>query len=202
MIQAVLWDIGGVLLRTHDWSGRHRWDERLGFRHGTVEELVFNSVWGTAAQLGQVTTAAHWQTIGRELGLGADDLAALRRDFWAGDSFDHEMLGLIRGLRPRYQTAVISNAFDDLRHVLTHEFGAADAFDLIVVSAEEGTMKPDAEIFARALHRLDCAPIQSLFIDDNRRNIAGAKAVGMQTLLYEAGMDIAAVLRELDIKLG
>ncbi|MDA0244084.1 MAG: HAD family phosphatase [Chloroflexi bacterium] len=197
MIQAIIWDIGGVLLRTQDWSHRLKWDERLGLAAGSVEELVFNSVMGTAAQLGRVTTEAHWQAIGHKLGLNPTDLAQLRHDFWAGDTFDMALVDFIRSLRPEYQTAVISNAFDDLRDVLTHQFGVADAFDLIVVSAEEGVMKPEAEIYARTLRQLDCAPIQSLFIDDNGRNIAGARAMGMQTLYYERDMDVRGILKEI-----
>ncbi|MEZ4633988.1 MAG: HAD-IA family hydrolase [Caldilineaceae bacterium] len=42
----------------------------------------------------------------------------------------------------------------------------ADAFDLIVVSAQERIMKPDAEIFQRTLSRLNLRPEEIVFIDD------------------------------------
>ena len=194
MIQAVIWDIGGVLLRTHSWHGRWLWDDRLGLPQGSVEELVFNSELGTAAQLGRMSVNEHWRAIGRKLALHEEDLVQLRRDFWAGDEFDYNLLGFIRSLRPKYQTAVISNAFDDLRHVLLHEIKAGDAFDHITVSAEEGVMKPHPDIYRRTLTHLQCPPIHALFIDDSPRNIAGAQALGMQTILYERGMDIVGAV--------
>ena len=37
-IRAVLWDMGGVILRTEDPSGRRQWEERLGLAPG--ERLI------------------------------------------------------------------------------------------------------------------------------------------------------------------
>lgn len=200
MIQALIFDVGGVLLRTHDWSHRHKWDAKLGLAPGTAEETVFNSEFGTAAQLGQLTTDQHWQQLGQHFQLTTAALAQFRADFWAGDQFDHTIIDYVRTLRPRYQTAIISNAFDDLRAVLTDEFKVADAFDLIVVSAEENVMKPAAAIYERTLKRLNCPPEQAVFIDDSAKNIAGAQAVGLQTIHYVRDMDIAAALQKLGVQ--
>lgn len=193
MIKAVIFDVGGVLLKTFDWSFRQRWDEKLGLPKRTIEELVFNSPLGMAAQLGQVTIEEHWQLIGRELGLTAAELATLRHDFWAGDAFDLELINWIRQLRPRYQTAVISNAFTDLRQVLTVEFNFGDVFDLITVSAEEGVMKPHPAIYERTLTQLGVQPAEAIFIDDNLRNIEAAQALGLKTVHYQREVDVPAV---------
>lgn len=42
--------------------------------------------------------------------------------------------------------------------------------------------KPDAEIFEQVLEENGLLPDESLFLDDNEANIAGAKALGIQTL--------------------
>ncbi|MCA9980788.1 MAG: HAD-IA family hydrolase, partial [Anaerolineales bacterium] len=175
MIQAVIFDVGGVLLRTHDWTGRHKWDEKLGLPHGRVEHTFFNSDLGLEAQHGRVTTDQHWHNVAQRLGIPHEQLPQLRADFWAGDRFDDELADLIRQLHGRYQTAIISNAPDDLRHVLTHDFHIADAFDLIVVSAEEEVMKPDPAIYQRTLQRLGRQAEEAIFIDDSPTNIAGAQ---------------------------
>lgn len=200
MIQAIIFDVGGVLLRTHDWSHRHKWDAKLGLPPGTAEETVFNSDLGTAAQLGQISTETLWQRVGERFQLTAADLAQLRADFWAGDQFDYSIIDFVHTLRPHYQTAIISNAFDDLRTVLTDEFKVADAFDLIVVSAEEQVMKPAAEIYQRTLERLNCSAAQAVFIDDSAKNISGAQAVGLQTIHYVRDMNISAALQNLGIQ--
>lgn len=189
-LKAIIFDVGGVMLRTHDHRFRHAWDIKLEQKPGFVEHLVFNSDLGTAAQTGQVTTAAHWQAIGQRLKLNKEELAALRQDFWAGDRFDFDMIAWIRSWHGRYKTAIISNAFDDLRSVLTNEFEVADAFDLIVVSAEEGLMKPDPIIYQRTLARLDCTADEAVFIDDSPVNVAGAQAIGLAAILYRPGVDL------------
>ncbi|MBX3056595.1 MAG: HAD family phosphatase [Anaerolineae bacterium] len=189
-IKAIIFDFGGVILRTQDWSGRRRWEKRLGLPEHGAEQLVFNSEMGRQAQHGRITTNELWQWVGQTCGLSAADLAQFRADFWAGDVLDGEMVAMIRGLRPSYQTALISNAFNDLRDVLTNQFAIADAFDVIVISAEEGIMKPDPRLYQIALERLGCRPEEAIFIDDFAYNIAGAQAVGLHAIHFKPGVDL------------
>lgn len=200
MIQAVIFDVGGVLIRTHDHSTRRAWEKRLGLAEWESEEIVFGSEMGTAAQAGQITDAALWAWVGQRLSLDADQLAAFQQDFWAGDVLDTELVALIRALRPGYQTAIISNATDNLHHALTHKFAIADAFDLIVGSAMEGVMKPHAAIYQLALARLGRQPAEAVFIDDSAVNISAAQALGMATIHFNPRVDVAAELARLGVR--
>jgi glucose-1-phosphatase len=200
MLQAIIFDVGGVLLRTHDWGGRYRWDERLGLPHGRVEYTFFNSDLGLAAQHGRVSLEQHWQNVAERLGVPLAELPQLRADFWAGDVWDEGLLGLIRRLHGRgYLLGIISNAPDDLRDVLTHKVAIAPYFHTITISAEEGMMKPEPAIYTRTLARLGVAAEEAVFIDDSPTNIAGGEAVGLRGVLYQAGMDVTAVLAELGV---
>ncbi len=55
----------------------------------------------------------------------------------------------------------------------------------IVVSARVGLMKPDPAIFHLSAQRAGMAPQELLFIDDSRRNIDAAAAVGFDTHHFE-----------------
>lgn len=198
-IQAIIFDIGGVLLRTTDRSHRQKWEAQLGLAPGMADEIVFNGEQGHRAQRGEVTIEDHWQDIGRRLQLDALALAAFRQDFWAGDELDMALVDFIRKLRNGYQTAVISNAFTDLRTVLTEEFAIADAFDLLTISAEEGIMKPDPRIFQRTLQKLGRQPQETVFIDDFAHNVQGARDVGMAAIHFQPGLDLAAALADLGV---
>ncbi len=200
MIKAVIFDVGGVLVRTHDHSPRRRWEQRLGLDEGESESIVFGGEMGTKAQSGEISEEALWEWIGRRLALEGETLRAFRRDFWAGDVLDEELVAYIRSLRPRYQTAIISNATDRLHTVLADVFNIADAFDVIVGSADERIMKPDPAIFRRTLERLGREPEETVFIDDSPPNVAGARSLGMHAIHFRAGMDVPAALSRLGVE--
>ncbi|MEW5988303.1 MAG: HAD family phosphatase [Chloroflexota bacterium] len=197
MIKAVIFDIGGVLIRTQDRRSRLAWEMRLGLAEWESEAIVFGGEMGTKAQLGEISTAELWAWVGRRLNLSSEQLTQFRRDFWAGDALDGELVAYIRQLRPHYQTAVISNATDALRRELTTRYPIADAFDVIVCSAEEGVMKPDPDIYWTTLRRLGRQPAETVFIDDNPDNVAAAQALGMAAVQFRPGLGVPAELGKL-----
>jgi epoxide hydrolase-like predicted phosphatase len=196
-IRAILFDVGGVLVRTFDQTGRQTWERRLGLPPGGAEAVALNSEMGHRAQRGEIGDETLWAWVGEHLALG-DGLAAFRADFWRGDRVDESLVALIRRLRPRYQTAVISNATDALRATL-QSYGLLDEFDLIVGSAYEGIMKPHPAIYERTLARLGRSADEAVFIDDAPANIAGAAAVGLHTIHFTPATDLASELRRLGV---
>ena len=193
-ISAVIFDVGGVLIRTMDRSVRQGLEKRLGLSPGEADQLVFGGDMGTAAQLGKVSADRLWDWVGNQLQLDEAGLHRFRHEFFGGDALDTALVELIRALHANYQTAIISNAMDDLNYVITDLYPMADAFDLIVGSAYEGVMKPDAEIFERTLARLGRRPAEAIFIDDFAHNIEGARVVGMNAIHYTPNTDVKAEL--------
>ena len=199
MIKAVIFDVGGVLIRTADHSSRRDWETRLGLAEWESEEIVFNSEMGQKAQRGEIETTELWQWIGRHLNLDTTTLQAFQAGFWAGDVLDTELVTFIRRLRPRYQTAIISNATTTLRQMLTTKYPIADAFDLIVVSGEEKVMKPDPAIYERTLARLGRQAEEALFVDDFAHNIEAAQQLGMATVHFRPDTNVPAELARLGV---
>jgi len=201
-LRAVIFDVGGVLLRTADWSGRRAWEQRLGLAPRESEEIVFGREMGTKAQMGQISDEELWQWVGWTLQLSKEQLEQFRSDFWAGDRLDTELVDYIRRLRPKYQTAIISNSTDALRRSLHETYPIAEAFDLITCSAEEHVMKPDSEIYKRTLQRLERRASEAVFIDDSQPNVGAASALGMQALHFTAGMNVRDELARLGVRPG
>jgi epoxide hydrolase-like predicted phosphatase len=198
MIKAAIFDVGGVLVRTTDHSFRRHWERELGLAAGESEEIVFNSNMGLRAQKGNVTDSELWTWVGQRLNLG-DQLEGFRAGFWAGDNLDQDLVTYIRSLRPSYRTAIISNATDGLRETLNHKFKIADAFDLIIGSAEVKIMKPEHAIYQLTLQRLDLQPDETVFIDDSAHNIVAAKQIGMATIHFKSGVNVPAELARLGV---
>ena len=57
--------------------------------------------------------------------------------------------------------------------------------DNIVVSGEVKQLKPNREIFHTLLNKYNLKAEESLFIDDNLKNVEGAKVVGINALRFE-----------------
>lgn len=199
-IKAIIFDVGGVLVRTFDHSGRRKWEERLNMPTGSLEGFVLGGEVGTKAQRGEITTDEMWDWVKESLNLG-DEFETFLDDFWGGDALDGELVSLIKRLNGYYQVAIISNASDALLDSLEN-YGIASEFDLIVCSASEGILKPTPAIFELTLARLGRTPEETVFIDDAPANIAGASSLGMKTILFTPDRDIAKELGALGVKIS
>ena len=184
-IHAVIFDFGGVIVRTENRAPRQQLASRLGMTYQELSDLVFASESARRAALGQISTQEHWDAIRAKLGLSPLEFPAVPRDFWGGDSLDRDLVEYIRSMRPQYKTGLLSNAWDDLRDVLEIGWKIAAAFDAIVISAEVGVVKPDPEIYHIILERLGVAPAEAVFVDDFSENVAGARTVGMHAIRFK-----------------
>ena len=84
------------------------------------------------------------------------------------------------------------------RDTSAQTFALHPAFGLlkdIVVSGEEGVVKPDPRIYAIACRRSGLAPGELLFVDDSARNIEAAGALGFHTHLFDDPAALEPALR-------
>lgn len=177
-IKAVIWDIGGVLLRTEDRRPRAALATELGLSYEDLVELVFGGERGHRAQRGEISPTENWSYVRQALELSPDQHTDLSQRFFGGDVLDQTLVNFIRSLRPRYLTAIISNAWRNLPEMLA-QWGLAGDFDVVVGSGDVGIMKPDARIYQIALERLGVQPQEAIFIDDFIENVEGARQLGL-----------------------
>jgi epoxide hydrolase-like predicted phosphatase len=197
-IQAIYFDIGGVLVRTMDRAPRTQLAARLGMTYEALEELVFGGDNGRKAQLGEITAEEQWAYVCQQVNWPISIWCELEAEFYAGDSLDAALVDYIRDLHRRYKTGIISNALSNVRSAIATKWHMADAFDVIITSADEGMMKPDARIFQIALQSLNVQPFEAVFVDDFPHNVEGARAVGMRAIQFrnpeQVRLELEAVL--------
>jgi epoxide hydrolase-like predicted phosphatase len=184
MIRAVIFDFGGVLVRTEDQSGRIKWERTLGLSQGELSHAVFDSDAALKASLGVLPEQAIWEHVAELYQLSPLEVAELRTDFWSGDRLDTELVNFLRSLRPRYKTAILSNAWSGARITFREKYDLETAVDLIVISAEEGLAKPAPEIFVLVARRLAVPPKDAIFVDDFSVNIRAAQAAGFSAVHF------------------
>ena len=183
-IKAVIWDIGGVIMRTEDLNPRDQLAADLGVTRDYLNEIIFGGEQGARAQRGELTQKEIWDYARSELNLGTGEYPDLRERFFGGDILDIGLVDFIRSLKPRYKTGIISNAWSELPAALD-DWEIADAFDVIVGSGDEGIMKPDARIYQIALERLSVKPGEAIFVDDFIENIMGARELGINAIHFQ-----------------
>lgn len=179
-LKAVIFDFGGVLVRTRSERLRAAWEQRLGLTPGEASALVFGGESSRAVQHGWITDADHWRGIQQRLAVDDATLAEFRAAFFSEDVLDTALLAYIDRLRAAgYHVGLLSNAADNARRLFTEVYPVIEHFDSVTISSEEGVMKPAPRIFQVALARAGAQPSEAVFVDDFAENVEGARALGM-----------------------
>ncbi|MCT4557564.1 MAG: HAD family phosphatase [Pelagimonas sp.] len=71
-----------------------------------------------------------------------------------------------------------------------------EVFGSLVISGEEGVIKPDPRIFAMLCARAGVAPADCVFIDDSAKNVQGARDAGWDAIHFTNAQDLRAALQE------
>ena len=99
-------------------------------------------------------------------------------------TLDHQVIGILKSVKKRYKTALISNAPSAFLREILEEDDLAKYFDEIVISSEVGMVKPSPEIFKHTLKLLKIEPSEAIFIDDNESHTQAAAKLGIQSIQF------------------
>ncbi|MGY4569441.1 HAD-IA family hydrolase [Bradyrhizobium pachyrhizi] len=195
--QALVLDFGGVisktLFETHDLTER-----TLGLAPCTLKWLGpfapdSDPLW-TSMQRGEISERDYWLTRSREVGrLVGEDWRDMETFVKRARGADPDTV-----IRPEaaraitlaadagFRLAILSNELDlfygaDFRSRLS----ILKRFDTIVDATHTGILKPDPRAYHSVLDELALEADNCVFVDDQRRNIAGAAACNMRTVLFD-----------------
>ncbi|MDP9238676.1 MAG: HAD family phosphatase [Chloroflexota bacterium] len=202
-IRGLIFDYGGVLWDMR-WDITRTLEQEHGLRERALVETLYGSETWRQLEIG-VGDRDVWLTeahrdleavVGREL-------PPLHRHWRERQHLIAPNIDVIRRLRPKYKTSVLSNAdntlIDRLRNV-----GVADLFDDIVCSADVGMAKPEPRLYALAAERLGLPATECVFVDDLERNIDAAREAGMHSVHFrvDQGHVLEDQLAELGVRVG
>lgn len=95
-----------------------------------------------------------------------------------------ELFEYLRELKPSYKLGFLSNISDDYLHQLFKDEHLS-LFDHMELSYKTGVIKPLAGAYENAAAGLGVAVNKCVMVDDQERNVAGAREAGMQAILYK-----------------
>jgi len=199
MIEATLWDFGGVMT-TSPFEAFARYEEEQGLPAGFIRGLNATNPHDNAwAQLerGAVSFDEFCELFEAEARAAGGEIVA------------STVMGLLSGrLRPEMVEALRRCREAGLRTgCLTNNFSVADndpstamadvlqLFDVVVESRRTGVRKPDPRFYELACEALTIEPKQAVFLDDLGINLKPAREMGMATIKVE---DPVAALRALE----
>lgn len=188
MIQAVIFDCFGVL---YHGSTAHLNELTPIENRQELHDLRL------AADRGYVTQNEFIKQAAMLIGQTTDEL----RQLLATDHVrDQQLLDYLEKFIGSYKIALLSNIGRDVIHELFSAEELAHYFDVVVLSSDVGMVKPYPEIFEYTADQLRLSPGECVMIDDLTVNIDGAKAVGMQGIVYHTRPQLAHELHRLGVR--
>lgn len=197
MIEGVIFDMGGVLLRTVNPLPREKMAERFGTTCKELERVVFLSESSLRSEVGEISAEDHWKFVLHHFDQKEINPMKAYDEFFSGDVLDKELLKFITGLRKHYKFGLLSNAWVDARYHVEKTYSFLDAFDVSVFSYELRIRKPDRKIFEYILDKLRLLPEQAVFVDDFIENVEGARSLGMMGIHFINTFDTVKELNRL-----
>jgi glucose-1-phosphatase len=187
----ILFDLGGVLVESTGRSVLGALLPQLG--EGEVMERWLRSPAVDRFERGRTEPRAFAREFVAEWSLALSEEAFIESfASWVTGFFDGAE-ALVRELRRRHRVACLSNT-NALHWARLPQLPAL--FDACFASHHTGFMKPDREAYEHALRALGAAPREVLFFDDQPRNVAAARSVGIHAHQVGGFADIAPILRD------
>jgi len=187
MRRVVVFDLGGVLL---DWDPRYLYRKLFPGDPAAMEAFlgeVCTVEWNERQDAGRTFAEAVAELMPRH-----EDKRHLIEAF--GRRFDEMIPGaldgtveIVRELKARgVPLYALTNWSSETFPAQRVRFPFLDWFDGIVVSGDEGMIKPDLRIFRILLDRYRVAADESVFIDDNPENARAASTLGIHGIHFQS----------------
>ncbi|MDP5081595.1 MAG: HAD family phosphatase [Winogradskyella sp.] len=200
-INTIIFDLGGVLI---DWNPEYVY---LDVFKGDREKMdwffehICTSDWNENQDAGYPLQKATEERVA--LFPEHEDLIRLFYGRWEdmlGEAIDGTVT-ILKSLveNPKYKVVALTNWSHETFPIALERFEFLHWFEGIIVSGTEKTRKPFNEIYELTLSRFEITAENSIFIDDNLRNIKAAEALGINGIHFESPNDLVEQLKSFAI---
>ncbi|MFZ6010941.1 MAG: HAD family hydrolase [Bacteroidota bacterium] len=189
-VKNLIFDLGGVILDLSVDHTLQAFSKLSGIGKGDVQKIFNTSPGFELYEKGVITDLAFRDFVREVYRIQADNKAI--DESWNAmlRGIPMAKLDLLKRLRLEYNVYLLSNTngihLGYINQVMMPEITGEDSltpyFHKAYYSHLMGKRKPDAEIFEQVLDENGLLPEQTLFLDDNASNVAGASALGIQTV--------------------
>ncbi len=184
MIRAIIFDFGGVVTNDIDPGILKDISSAFGLSLSDTENALSGLL--ERYQAGGINDDSFWQEFSHRAGKA---LPTGWKRLWINgyrrrSKINKDIDRLIRKLKSRqYMLAVVSNTIPP-HAKYNRKHRRFSLFDVVILSSEVGTKKPDKRIYELALEKLDVRAESCIYIDDKKENLAPAEILGMHPIQY------------------
>jgi putative hydrolase of the HAD superfamily len=189
-IKNLIFDLGGVILDLSVDATLESFSKLAGVSKQQVISIFHESPGFNEYEKGGMDSKAFRQYVKKAFTLNAIDheIDTCWNEMLRGIPVNK--LELLKKLKKEYRVYLLSNTNDiHLSYIndvmlprITGETSLDHYFHKAYYSHRMGMRKPDAEIFEYVLNDSKLIPDQTLFLDDNALNVAGARSVGIKAI--------------------
>ncbi|UCH27409.1 MAG: HAD family phosphatase [Trueperaceae bacterium] len=182
MIKAIAFDWGGIFtVGTFDSSAV----ENLAARYQMPQEKVAETYYPLMEEfeVGAFDLEGFYQRFGERSGLKTG-IGTFRDTFLGSVRERPEMFEVLAAIPEHYTVGMLSNNVPVLCDRVRSD-PRMKRVEHFLFSNEIGVRKPDAKAFAHLSEALDVSASQTIFVDDNRDNIAAAQELGYHGILLD-----------------
>ena len=197
-IDAVIFDLGGVLVHVDEARALERFGARTGRTAGDVSEYLRRTSHATEFALGKLTRRQFYRVVAKDLSFDGDYDEFAR--FWSEIFSPIEpMVVLAESLKTRLPRVILSNTNPlHIDYIMKH-YPWINDFDAQVLSYEVGLLKPDAAIYDLTLRKCGLQAPRVVFIDDLAANVEAARRVGLLGIQYQNVDQVRGELTKLGV---
>ncbi|MEO6454126.1 MAG: HAD family phosphatase [Ginsengibacter sp.] len=199
-ITTIIFDLGGVLI---DWDPRYVYrtifddEEKITW----FFENICTHEWNEKQDAGRSLKEATEELLAKHPEYENEIVAYYGRwEEMLGGPI-HDTVEIFRTLKAinKYRFYALTNWSAETFPVALQRYDFLQWFDGIVMSGEERTRKPFAEIYQLLLTRFNVDPAEAIFIDDSIRNIKGAEEAGIEGIHFQSPPQLLSTLKQREI---
>ncbi len=198
-IKAVIFDLGNVLVNYDVEKAAKRFSAASGLSTREIWKRFFLSRFEQAFTRGDISTREFHRSACETLGVSIP--LKVFSHYWNDIFWENPgMERLLVRIKKHYPLYLISNTNAlHYNHIKKH-FKLLRHFDRKFPSHEVGARKPDLRIYRRVLKKIGLRPEETVFIDDMKSFILGARKVGMHAIRFKGRLALLKSLRKLGIR--
>ncbi|MBU1998899.1 MAG: HAD family phosphatase [Candidatus Omnitrophota bacterium] len=185
-IQAVIFDLGMVILDFDHWRGVKRIALLTDKPAQQLYDFFFDSKLTGIFESGKVLPEVFFRRVKKNLRLRISYKEFLHcwNDIFFLSEENKKTCAIAQGLKEKYKLAILSNVNILHLNYIKKNFPVFDIFDHVFASCQMGAVKPQASIYTATLKALQVKSCESFYVDDRPELIKRARSLGMHAYVF------------------